>query len=659
MINIGIGISWVKALYSVAANIVANFRARVAADNGIFEAAPYLDVTLDELNAIGLLDKASLITTPNAYKESKLYSVVPSDGAGDMTVVRATTATRVNSAGLIEVVPRNLFTYSNTFSNAAWSKNTGAILSDNAISPEGILNASKLVGVALTTQQWLYRLSLPVVSGSQYTFSIFAKKGEYNFIQLRNLSSINSNSIFNLNTGTIHSTSTGTAQIQDFGNGWYKCLVTATATATGNSYIYVNLSTNGTSQQTFLGDGTSGLYIYGAQLENFATATEYFPTTTRLNIPRIDYSGGTASLLVEPQRTNLALYSEQFDNAAWNKSGSTITSNAAISPDGTTNADKLIDNITLVGHSLYSATSMVSGTTYTFSIFAKMSEIRYLALRYISGGAFSTNYITSFDLLNGTATNSATYPASSFLITSFGNGWYKCSISQAANATGTGTYAAYLSKDGVATTYTGNGTDGLYIYGAQLELGSYPTSYIPTVASTVTRNADVISKTGISSLIGQTEGVLFVEVDLTNAITGTTRRFMAIGDGTISNRIGLGLNTSNVIEGFVVASGSVQALITLATVTNQTYKIAIAYKANDVVLYVNGVQIGTDGSATIPAVANFYLMHEFGSDFPAANGIAQALLFPTRLTNAELILLTGDSFDTYNEMAEALNYTIQ
>jgi hypothetical protein len=108
MINIGIGISWVKALYSVAANIVANFRARVAADNGIFEAAPYLDVTLDELNAIGLLDKASLITTPNAYKESKLYSVVPSDGAGDMTVVRATTATRVNENGLIETVPKNL-----------------------------------------------------------------------------------------------------------------------------------------------------------------------------------------------------------------------------------------------------------------------------------------------------------------------------------------------------------------------------------------------------------------------------------------------------------------------------------------------------------------------------------------------------------------------
>jgi hypothetical protein len=249
---------------------------------------------------MSLFDEASILITPNAVKAGKLYSIKPTDGSGDLSVVRATTATRVNSAGLIETVsaniPRldysngscpsilvepqrtNVLTYSNEFSNAAWSKNTGAILANNATSPEGITNASKLVGVALTTQQWIYRLNAPIVSGSQYTFSIFAKKGEYNFIQLRNLNNIDANTVFDLNTGTVYITSTGTAKIENYGNGWYRCSVTATATLTGNSHIYVNLSTNGTGQQSFLGNGTSGVFIYGAQHEAGANATSYIPT---------------------------------------------------------------------------------------------------------------------------------------------------------------------------------------------------------------------------------------------------------------------------------------------------------------------------------------------------------------------------------------------
>ena len=91
---------------------------------------------------MSLLDKASLIVTPNAYEESKLYSVIPNTTLGDMDVVRATTATRVNSAGLIEVVPRNLLTYSNTFSNAAWIKNSCTISANSIVSPDGIQNSS-------------------------------------------------------------------------------------------------------------------------------------------------------------------------------------------------------------------------------------------------------------------------------------------------------------------------------------------------------------------------------------------------------------------------------------------------------------------------------------------------------------------------------------
>ena len=317
MINIGIGISWVKALYSVAANIVANFRARVAADNGIFEAAPYLDVTLDELNAIGLLDKASLITTPNAYKESKLYSVVPSDGAGDMTVVRATTATRVNSDGLIEQVPYNLLTYSEQFDNASWSKSLCTVDSNVVIAPNGTLTGDK---ITRTSSGSSVQQSVSSFGSTSCTFSVFVKTDLVdNGVRLLLYNITSSAVVGSVTYNTI-------AEIDNDYNGWKRVVLTITNFTSGNNiraYIYSDKSSGSIID--------SSLLIWGAQLEQ-GTLTDYFPTTDRLNVPRIDYTSGEGAILVEPQRTNSVLRSEDTDNVIWIKEFISSSNNNTLSP---------------------------------------------------------------------------------------------------------------------------------------------------------------------------------------------------------------------------------------------------------------------------------------------------------------------------------------
>ena len=201
-----------------------------------------------------------------------------------------------------------------------------------------------------------------------------------------------------------------------------------------------------------------------------------------VNVPRLDYTNSTCpSLLVEPQRTNLVTYSEQFDNSAWTLAGlnATVTANNVISPDGTQNADRVVFGLN--GY-LYQQKAITGWSSATLSIYSKT---------------------TTQKIVFGGATPAGTDTYSSINV---GNGWFRQILTRTFTSGGTG---------GVQVLPFGS-NETLYFWGAQLEQGSYPTSYIPTVASSVTRNADVISKTGISSLIGQTEGVLYAEIIIKN-----------------------------------------------------------------------------------------------------------------------------------------------
>jgi hypothetical protein len=552
---------------------------------------------------MSFFDDASLVMIPSGYKDQKVYSVKPTDGTGDLTFSRASSATRVASNGLIEKVRTNLFEYSNTFSNAYWTTPQASVVSGQP-DPSGGSTAFKLVEDTSTNFHWLLK-SGPLSSAGEWGLSIFAKPAGRNFIAIGN-ASLGELAYFNLLNGTIVSShANAIGKIEAAGNGFYRCsvtLLTSGASATG-----FFISTDG-STTSYTGDGTSGLIIFGAQLETGVT-TDYIPTTTAAvsvgpvsGLPRLDYLGSTCPrLLLEPQRSNLALYSEQFDNAAWTKSNITVTANAAISPDGYTNADLL--NFTSVSNYIDQSGTIVSGTTYTVSCYVKSAVASAQSFK-IYGNANKTS-----DFLSATQE------------------WQRFSYTFTADSTAMS--AGLVSSSLIQ----------IYVYGFQLEAGASATSYIPTLGASVTRVADAASKTGISSLIGQTEGVLFV--DYNYQANRDTSGSMPIVIRSGSSEAYIFITTAGALRFELYNAGVLQALITGTIGAVGRKKIAFAYKSNDFAAYMNGVQIGIDTSGTVGAMAAVHIGSYYVAGYSSVSGISQALLFKTRLTNAQLAELTA------------------
>jgi hypothetical protein len=248
------------------------------------------------------------------------------------------------------------------------------------------------------------------------------------------------------------------------------------------------------------------------------------------NVPRIDYPplGGCPSILVEPQATNLLLRSEEFDNNYWTKGNlSTITPNATTAPDGTLNADKHVTSNGTFAFAIVTTPTSILDVTHTISVFAKAAEITLIQLR---AGGFAGNCFCNFDLVQGISGIPSNCVSN---ITNFGNGWFRCSISYLRNSDrqSVGFNIITSINQGIAPLISGNGVDGIFIWGAQLEVGSVATSYIPTVASAVTRNADVINKSGISSLLGQIEGSVYIKFDAGNNFTINMLGFSKVVNG--------------------------------------------------------------------------------------------------------------------------------
>jgi hypothetical protein len=398
---------------------------------------------------MSLLDKASLIVTPNSYKESKLYSVVPSNGTGDMDVVRTTTATRVNSSGLIESVA--------------------------------------------------------------------------------------------------------------------------------------------------------------------------------VNVPRIDYTNGSCpSLLVEGQRTNSILYSEQFDNATWTKRDATVTSNNINSPSGLLNADFIIPNTTNTVHSLNNSTANVTSGLCTYSIFAKKGLYKNILVWFdIHSGGIGVNLETLAIFRNTNIT--------SYKIDNYGNEWVRISIT--ANIVATALPAIYIYSNDTTPqiSWAANGTGGLYVWGAQVEkTSSYATSYIPTVASTVTRNADVISKTGISSLIGVNQGTFCYDIKGYTQTAGIGQpNWCYLENGSkVLTFYDNGIYTT--------INGSFQFIASLPNGTIP-FKVAYRWNASFISIFVNGIKI-IDFAKTSTFNPTSFSPTSYGTN---SKQVYNSIIgFNTALTDQECIALT-------------------
>ena len=367
----------------------------------------------------------------------------------------------------------------------------------------------------------------------------------------------------------------------------------------------------------------------------------------RLNYSLLDGEVvGCPHLLLEPARTNSAFPSENF--SGFGSGSSTIVTNQSISPDGTMSADKIYPNSN--GSYIGKYLNIGASTTGVVSCFVKQSNKRYAIL----GTDNNATYSCIFDLQTGTVSSQATnYTAK---IENYGNGWYR--ISAAYTSSAAAAYPFIGVADATNGSVTVDNTNGLFIWGFQYELNaSYPTSYIPTQGSAVTRAAETCNGSGNAATFNDSEGVLMAEIsaladDLTN-------RGITISDGSVNNRVTMFFtNVSNAIQVKVVVGGSnsLNSYIAISNISLHN-KFALKYKQNDFSLFVNGFELITDTSGitfsngTLTELA--FDRGDGGEDFYGKT--KQIQYFDT--TDIDLEQLT--SWDSFRDMAEGQLYTIE
>ena len=547
-----------------------------------------------------------------------------------VTFTRASTGTYVGSDGVLRSAVTNLLLRSEEFNDATWSKVNTTVTANSIAAPNGTVTADTITdsndGAATVHSTSTANQSL--TSGLTYTISAYAKAGTQPgiaFIFPSSTFTSNLNARFNISTGTIASLDSGlTGSITAVGDGWYRCTATATATATASGSFQIRIATASTS--FYQGNGTGTISLWGAQLEQASTAGDYIPTTSTINsAPRFDHNpttGESLGLLVEEPRTNLLLRSEEFDNASWTKARSTVTANAIIAPDGASTADFIQQSAGQTNAGVVVVTAVV--TTPALSIFAKAGTKSRISLLTDSSG----NSETWFDLANGTVGTKGSNHAAN--IVNFGNGWYRCSVA----STVTSAFASiYLADTNGSRVVTDSG--GVYLWGAQLEAGAFPTSYIPTTSATVTRAADVASITGtnFSSWYNQTEGTVFIDTTSVGSNVGFT---FAISDGSDSNRIAQFKDGSNVANRLVLAGVQNNAGTVSYSSPQTRVRSLVSALAGDTVMCANGILGGASTQSPLPTVDRITIgSGALGTNFLGGT-IKRLTYWPVRLANTTL-----------------------
>jgi len=486
------------------------------------------------------MDIPSLFMIPSAVSSGKVHSVFPNSTDADFDFNRDSDATRVNSEGLIERVGyygAELVVNGNYDDNSAWTISGG-----NAEISNGKLNFDNAANYGTSVSN-----SASVVSGKTY------------FVKF-----------------TISNYSSGAAQIRlgsQFGtsrnaNGTYTEYIVANATL-----IRLYSSSNNTTLSI---DNVSVKEVTGDR--------------ARLNY---EIEGGLVntkpSLLLEPQSTNIITQSEDF--SGYFNGNIRIESNQIVAPDGVSKSSKLskttfFQNIQLVA-------TVSNSTNYSLSVFAKKGTLNRITLRLASGSNDVRKSLDLSDLSVSNAGGNQTGFVSS-KVEELANDWYRFSIT--ATSGGTSQFInIYAGKGDVDET--GN----IYIWGAQFEEQSYPTSYIPTNGSSQTRAAETCNGAGTSSILPSEEGILYGE--FAALVNDATFRLFSLSDGTSANRVFLGFGSiSNTIHCNITNSNVAQAPLNHTVSDIKLFhKAAIRFKANNVKLYVNGTQVALDTSATIPS----------------------------------------------------------
>ena len=517
--------------------------------------------------------------------------------------------TYVGSDGLIKTSKVNLLTYSEEFDQ--WNQVNVVLTADDEVSPDRTLTAERVTNVVgqLSRVQRIVDLS----NDTLYTLSVYAKSFSANktiAFEIGGFGGI----VVDLGTGVFTGSSIESGYVEGAENGWKRVVATFLTPSSGISRF----------QAIYIGNyGSSSslcdVAIWGAQLEEGTTASPYIPTTNLPSAaPRFDHdpeTGESLGLLIEESRTNLLTYSEDFTDATWLKEGNggvasapVVTPNAAASPDGQMTADRIQFNLN-------------GGTTIS-----DVSQVRK-TLVTTAGTHTVSFYFRSFD---GTSSYEMTYRDADGLVHAMTvTGEWTRVTRTTSNYPSGATTVGFALRGG---SFADSDTADILVWGAQLEAGSYPTSYIPTSGSTVTRAADVAEITGsnFSSWYNQTEGTVFTEAD------GEGSRIVGLNDGTDSNRQELFQSGNNVFC-FQKNANVNEVNISIAAEDKSVF----AYKANDYSVTSSGGSVVTDTSATPPTV-NQMSIGNWYNDTGQLNGtISRLTYYPYRLPDATLQEITS------------------
>jgi len=393
------------------------------------------------------------------------------------------------------------------------------------------------------------------------------------------------------------------------------------------------ISANGTHTVELV-SGTSflNIYFYATSTTTLSIDNVSVKELLENDVPRIDYTGGgCGKLLLEPQRTNTILQSVP-NGSYFTLTEITMDLNSATSPDGENNAVRLTPTTVSSSHRMYKSSQPISGGRY--SVFAKSNGYDYILLTSHPGSAPSARG-AYFNIANGTIGSEGNGIVAE--IEDYGNGWFRCIINAGTSASSIFSVFA-IEADGT-TTFAGDGTKGVYIWGAQNEQGDYASSYIPTSGATATRVGDVCNGAGTSATFNSTEGVLYAE---TKASVHNGNITLSNGSNNDNLIISLNLNSGR-IDCNMKVGGAYQFIFNYTTDMSINHKIAVRYKTNDFALFVDGKKVLTDTSGITPT-ANTLNELNFSSANQAANffygNTKQLMTFNTALTDAELETLT-------------------
>jgi hypothetical protein len=558
-----------------------------------------------------LLNNASLLLNPAgsiiSYQEDKIYSVLPKNGTGDFTFSGGDGGTRVNQQGYVEVTPANTNTYSENFGPGYWNNFGGTITDNSVIAPNGTITGTTFNGSPAGT----YKQFGGIVPGQVYTVSMYVKLGTATNCVII----INNTQAWNTVGGKSFTSADGLNTTD-----WTRISFTFTGPAYGavNWHIGVHSETAVTQQ-------TNGSYfVWGAMLNIGSVAKPYQPTTDRLNYPRITYQNGRGALLSEPQRTNKQTSSESINGTDYsNNNQITISSDFGISPDGTQNADKIIATTTNDYHQIRTSKATPNGYDI-ISCFVKASGYNFVQLM---SWADPADYV-NFDLQNGTVGTVST--ATIYGIENYGNGWYRIYANVKGSGSGlVGIGIITSATAGWSQAFAGNGTDGILIWGVQIEVGTFPTSYIPTTSATVTRPTDSTSNATSFQTTGVASNGAWSLILEGSEVTLTTQGFQYYSGGTY---LGGHYGTTFIV---INSSGGETYPFSL---TQPRFRIGLSWNGTTLNAYENGISVlsTTNVLSAYNTFSTLLLNNGGGSKF----SYPKAAVYNTALSTAQLQELT-------------------